>query len=113
MSRLRLLGWLGTALLLGGCATSNHGTFVTSTYVTPGEKENAQPAGLVTGESRQSWILYLFPIGDAPSTHEAIEDAKSKIDGTKFLTDLSVDNRIDWRIGYSESVVHVEATAYK
>lgn len=113
MCKNSLLGCMLFLLFLSSCATSNHGTFVSSTYVEQNEKTGAKVAGKVTGESSQSWFLYIFPLGEAPSTNEAILDAKSKIEGTKFLTDLSIDDRTYWRFGYSEQVVKVEATAYK
>lgn len=69
--------------------------------------------GKVSGESKQTWILYIFPIGKAPSTDEAIMDAKSKVEDTKYLTDLSIDDRTYWGVGYSEYVIEVKATASK
>lgn len=100
-------------LFLWSCATSNHGTFVASTYTVPSDQTSCKPAGKVSGESTQIWVLYIFPIGDSPSTNSAILDAKSQIKGTAFLTDLSIDDKTYWKFGYSEQAVNVEATAYK
>jgi len=87
--------------LLCSCATSNHGTFVASTYTEPSDKTSCKPASKVTGESTQTWVLYIFPVGDSPSTNSAILDAKSQIEGTKFLTDISIDDKTYWKFGYS------------
>ena len=101
-----------TMLLLSGCATSNHGTFVAYTYIDPALKDS-EAVGKITGESKQTWLLYIFPIGKAPSTDDAITDAKSKVEGTKYLTDLSVDDRVYWKFGYKEQVIEIHATAHK
>lgn len=100
-------------LLLNGCATGNHGTFITSTFVEPNKNSENLFIGKVGGESSQTWFLYIFPMGEAPSTDKAISDAKAAINGTKYLTDLSIDDRTYWKIGYSRQVIKVEANAYK
>ena len=102
-----------TIVLSAGCATSHHGTFVASTYLDAGKDYQGEFLGAVSGESRQTWVLYLFPRGEAPSTSKAIEDAKSKIAGTKILTDVSIDNETHWKFGYSIRVIEVEASAYR
>lgn len=96
-------------MVLSSCATSKHGNFIESSYDDVG-KESAI-LGEVTGESKQTWFLYVFPIGKAPSTSDAINDAKSKIKGTRFLTDISIDDRMYWKIGYGEQVIKVKAIA--
>lgn len=101
-----------TLLILSSCATAQHGTFVASTYVDP-TITGVEVVGKVSGESKQTWLLYLFPIGETPSTDEAIMDAKSKVVGTRYLTDLSIDGRTYWGLGYSEYVIEVKATASK
>ncbi|BCS96918.1 hypothetical protein DSLASN_25500 [Desulfoluna limicola] len=113
MHKLKSVVSVMVLFLLCSCATSNHGTFVASTYTAPSDKTSYKPAGKVTGESTQTWFLYIFPVGDSPSTNSAIQDAKSQIEGTKFLTDLSIDDKTYWKFGYSEQAVKVEATAYK
>ncbi len=95
-----------------GCTTANHGTFVPSTYVQKEADVRGKMIGEVTGVSSQTWVLYIFPLGKAPSTSKAISDAKSKYEGTKYLTDLSIDDRIYWGVGYSQQVISVEAKAY-
>ncbi|MFT5727068.1 MAG: hypothetical protein ACI8PB_001200 [Desulforhopalus sp.] len=112
MNKSKPLILFTTLVILSSCATSKHGTFVASTYVDPaiiGE----EVVGKVSGESKQTWLLYIFPIGKAPSTDEAIMDAKSKVEDTKYLTDLSIDDRTYWGFGYSEYVIEVKATASK
>lgn len=112
MNKIKQLVLLISLLILTSCATSKHGTFVASTYVDPaivGEKI----IGKVSGESRQTWFLYIFPVGKAPSTDDAIRDAKSKIEGTQYLTDLSIDDRNYFGFGYSEHAIEVQATASK
>lgn len=112
MNNIKQLLLMATLLLLSSCATSNHGTFITSTYINP-SLISEEAVGKISGESKQTWLFYIFPIGKAPSTDEAIIDAKLKIEGTKFLSDLSVDDRIYWKFGYKEQVIEVSATAHK
>ena len=100
-------------LALSNCSTANHGTFVTSTFLDQKEEYDRKFLGTVVGESSQTWFFYVFPVGEAPSTAKAISAAKAKIQGTKHLTDLSIDDRMFWRIGYSEQIIRVEASAYK
>ena len=98
--------------LLSSCATSNHGNFIASSYDAGIEKDN-EILGKVTGISKQTWFLYMFPTGKAPSTDKAISNAKTKYEGTEFLTDISIDDRIHWKLGYREQVIEVKATAHK
>jgi hypothetical protein len=100
-------------IMSAGCSTSNHGTFVTSSYMNSGAKYKGEFLGTVRGESRQTWILYLFPQGEPPSTSKAIQNAKSKFAGTKILTDVSIDDETHWKFGYSIRLIEVEANAYK
>lgn len=96
--------------LLIGCSTSNHASFVPSSHV--GDQQgNNRSLGAVTGESKQTWVLYLFPHGEAPSTQSAIQDAKSKIPGTRYLTDMTIDDRIFWGVGFYEQIIKVDAEA--
>ncbi|QDP02795.1 hypothetical protein [Thalassotalea sp. PS06] len=97
---------------IAGCATSNPGVFVDTSYK-PSVDSNEEYLGDVQGESRQRWILYLIPIGDPPSTHEAITKAKQQIKGTRFLADISIDEKTDWSFGYSEQIIIVNAQAYR
>ena len=113
MKLQKLAGFLAIALLLSSCATSRYGSFIASTYITDQENVENVLLGEVSGESRQTWILYIFPVGEAPSTHGAIKDAKSQIEGTRFLTDVSIENQVQWKLGYSLDVITVQAAAYK
>jgi hypothetical protein len=113
MSKAVKLLVLISIMMSAGCATSHHGTFVASTYLDPTEGYKGQFIGAVRGESRQTWVLYLFPRGEAPSTSKAIEDAQSKYADIKILTDVSIDDETHWKIGYSIRVIEVEANAYK
>lgn len=100
-------------LALSNCSTANHGTFATSTFFDQNEEYDREFLGTVVGESSQTWFFYVFPVGDAPSTAKAMSAAKAKIQGTKHLTDLSIDDRMFWKIGYSEQIIRAEADAYK
>ncbi len=111
-AKIHIILILAAAIMLAGCATSHHGTFISSTYIESGSG-CSKAVGKVSGESKQTWVLYIFPVGKAPSTDDAIRDAKSKIEGTEYLTDLAVDDRMYWKIGYSEQVIEVKATAHK
>jgi hypothetical protein len=99
-------------LLVMGCSTSNHGSFIASSHI-DNQTSKHQSLGSVTGESRQTWVLYLFPRGDAPSTNAAIQDAKSKVSDTKYLTDISIDDHTFWSIGFYQQIIKVEAEAHK
>jgi len=115
MYRLKYCGYGVFGLLLcffAGCTTANHGTFVPSTYVEQDSDVQGQMISEVTGISSQTWFLYIFPLGEPPSTSKAISDAKSKYEGTKYLTDLAIDDRMYWGFGYSQQVISVEAKAY-
>jgi hypothetical protein len=92
-----------------GCTQSLHGSFVASSFV----YENGVPRvlGGVEGRSCQDKILYLFPAGDRASTNVAIGDARTKIDGTDVLTDISIDDEVYFGIGYSRRCIVVHATA--
>ena len=113
MKIYRILLCLYALFLLNGCTTLNHGTFVSSTYIEPNDRIEKQLIGEVKGESSQIWLLYIFPIGESPSTNKAILDAKSKFAGTKYLADMSIENEIYWGIGYKKQLIEVEAMAYK
>lgn len=108
-----LLIYLTVLLLISGCSTANHGTFVTSTYHDEPSQGGGILLGEVTGESSQTWFLYIFPLGGAPSTSKAIADATAKFADTAYLTDLSIDDRTHWGVGFSHQVISVEAKAYK
>ena len=58
-------------------------------------------------------VLYVFPLGDAPTTDEAISNAKSVHEDISFIADISIDDETRWGIGYSLKCVVVRATAYR
>ena len=113
MSKLKILIYMAALVVLSSCATSNHGSFVPSTYQSRDDGTGNKTCQKVTGESKQTWFLYLLPMGPAPSTDEAISDAKSQMNGARYLTDLSIDDRTYWRLGYSEQVIETKAHACK
>ena len=113
MKLQKISGLLAIAFLLTSCATSRYGSFVSSTYITDQENVEHVLLGEVNGTSQQTWLLYIFPVGEAPSIHEAIRDAKSQIEGTRYLTDVSIENQVEWKFGYSLDVITVQAAAYK
>ncbi|MBL4815667.1 MAG: hypothetical protein JKY74_09310 [Shewanella sp.] len=103
-------------VLLSGCNSANHGSFVTQTFDGAEANRGAGVAlvklGKVEGKSCQTAILYLIPFDESASTHRAIEDAKSKIEGTALLADISIDDKLWVEFGYSVQCILVSATAY-
>lgn len=99
-------------LLLAGCNTAFHGSFATNTYIYEEDDVNIELIGPVKGQSCQTKVLYIFPLGPAPSTAEAIQSAKDQLEGTKYLTDVSIDDRVKWEFGYSVQCITVEAKAH-
>ncbi|MEI6857869.1 hypothetical protein [Psychrilyobacter sp.] len=75
--------------------------------------DNTEKIGPVKGRNCQTMMLYIFPRGASPSTNEAIESAKNQQQGTKYITDITIDDRIEWKIGYSIQCITVEGTAHK
>jgi hypothetical protein len=98
---------------LTACSTGYHGSFIPSTYIGIKEGADSREIGRVMGKSCQTRALYLFPYGPAPSTAEAIQSAKDQYEGTKYLTDVSIDERTEWNIGYSRQCVIVEGSAHR
>ena len=98
---------------LTACSTGFHGSFVPSTYIGTEDSANPGEIGRVMGESCQTRVLYLLPYGPAPSTANAIQSAKDQYEGTKYLTDVSIDERTEWKIGYSRQCVIVEGIAHR
>ena len=103
---------LALGLVCSGCMTGAPATFATSTYYDESRYTDPAALGRVVGRSCQTRILYVLPKGPATSTSAAIEDAKSKMEGTVFLADVSVEERLEWRFGYSRNCVIVTAIAY-
>ncbi|TKB46361.1 hypothetical protein [Thalassotalea mangrovi] len=112
MNLIKILVLLLTTFVISGCMTANQGAFIPATYIEdPGQAGTM--LGEVTGQSRQRWFLYLIPIGDAPSTQQAIAAAKAQREGTRYLTDVIIEERTEWQFGYSEQVIEVNAIAYR
>ena len=100
-------------IVIGGCTSAHHGTFVTSTYTDSGKTTSTEYLGEVTGESIQTMLFYVIPIGEPASTNEAIINARSKYKDTKLLVDVSIDDRIYWGFGYARQIIQVRAKAHK
>ncbi len=104
---------LSAFLFLASCTTGFHGSFAPNTYTSSEDSANSGQIGRVKGQSCQTRVLYLLPHGPAPSTAEAIQSAKDQYEGTKFLTDISIDDRTEWEIGYSRQCITVEGIAHR
>ncbi len=100
-------------IFVTGCATANHGAFIANTYIDKNTDVQGEYIGRALGDSSQTWFLYLFPIGEAPSTQVAINNAKQNLPGTKYLSDMSIDDSDIWKIGYRVQTIKVVANAYK
>ena len=100
-------------LLFVACTTGHHGTFVSSTYADAENGLGSNRIGPVKGQSCQKMILYLIPTGPPPSTAEALQDAKNQYEDTRYLADISIDDRTQWRLGYSWQCIIVEGQAYR
>jgi hypothetical protein len=98
---------------LTACTTGFHGSFAPSTYIGSEDGVNSEQIRRVKGQSCQTRVLYLFPTGLPPSTAEAIQSAKGQYEGTKYLTDVSIDDRTEWEIGYSRQCITVEGIAHR
>lgn len=104
---------LSALLFLTGCNTGFHGSFSPNTYSSDEDNAGSENIGPVEGQSCQIRVLYFFPYGSAPSTAEAIQAAKKQYEGTKYLTDISIDDRTEWGIGYSKQCITVEGFAHR
>ncbi|TKB48428.1 hypothetical protein FCL40_12010 [Ferrimonas sediminicola] len=108
----RMANWSVVALVLAlaGCTSVLHGTFVASSYHRGGD--GAAPLGAVEGRSCQTQALYLFPMGEPPTTQQALDAAKRVHRGTRFLADISIDDETLWHVGYARQCIVVRATAW-
>ena len=114
MGKVPVLSMVAIAsLLIGGCTSARHGTFVPMTYADSEHQESAEFIGAVEGESAQHFLFYILPIGTAASTEEAVNKAKSQLEGTAFLGDVSIDDRTYWGFGYATQIIRVTARAYR
>ncbi len=69
--------------------------------------------GDVEGQSCQTRPFYIFAMGEPATTEEAIRDAKSRIEGMRFMADISIDDETDWNFLYSVQCITVTDTAYQ
>ena len=99
-------------MLLTACSTGFHGSFVSNTYIGENSTKITPAKGLARGDSCQTRALYLFPFGEPPSTQEAIQLARKQYEGTKYLADVTVENRTEWAFGYLRQCTTVTGTAY-
>lgn len=114
MHRLKILYLSLFALLIfAGCNTGFHGSFSPNTYFSDEDYAYSKNFGPAEGQSCQTKVLYLFPLGPAPSTAEAIQAAMDQNEGTKYLTNISIDDRTEWKIGYSRQCITVESFAHR
>jgi len=104
---------LSVVFFLTGCTTGFHGSFAPNTYIDKEYNTTIEDISPVKGKSCQTRVLYVFPAGPPPSTAEAIQAAKDQYEGTKFLTDISIDDRTEWEFGYSNQCITVEGLAHR
>ena len=107
------LGCICLTVVLSACSTSLHGSFVTTSYQDEPGDSAVTELGPVEGRSCQTRILYLFPMGDSPTTDEAIANAKNVHQGTRFIADISIDDETWWGVGYAVRCIVARATAYR
>ncbi len=111
MFKSRLYLSLILLVCLSGCNLANHGSFVTQSFHL-NDGSVPQLLSKVSGESCQTSVLYFIPYGESASTANAIADAKSKVAGTQFLADITIDDEFWFEFGYSVQCIIVSATAY-
>ncbi|WP_220744906.1 hypothetical protein, partial [Shewanella colwelliana] len=111
LMKLKFSVLLASCLVLLGCNTAKHGSFIDKTFSSV-SSNGLLWLGKVNGYSCQTNILYVFPKGEAASTHKAIEDAKQQLPKTVLLTDVAIDDRFEIGVGYSVQCILVTATAY-
>ncbi|MBL4913814.1 hypothetical protein JMA39_11855 [Shewanella schlegeliana] len=85
---------------------------MTSTYQDKSTNDHLVKLGPVFGESCQTQFLYLFPVGESVSSPKAIENAKSAVQGTVIITDVTIDDSLSFGIGYSEQCIQVQGVAF-
>ncbi|ABZ76857.1 hypothetical protein Shal_2298 [Shewanella halifaxensis HAW-EB4] len=85
---------------------------MTNTYQDKAITDNLVKLGPVFGESCQTQFLYIFPVGDSVSSPKAIETAKSVIQGTVIITDVTIDDSLSFGIGYSKQCIKVQGVAF-
>ena len=98
--------------MLTACTTGFHGSYAASTYLGKDVDKNLALLGPVRGDSCQTQALYLIPYGAPPSTFDALEAAKQTYEGTKYLVDVSFDDRRIWKFLYARQCIFVQGMAY-
>lgn len=99
-------------LTMPGCTSSLHGSYAPISYVSDDVIQTSEALGRVQGMSCQTKFLYVFPVGEGVSTSAAIRRAKEDREGTRYIADISIDDRMNWQVGYLEQCITVEAIAY-
>ena len=56
---------------------------------------------------------FAVAIAEGVEIEKAIQSAKDQYEGTKYLTDVSIDDRTEWEIGYSRQCITVEGIAHR
>lgn len=110
--RIDIFFILACLLLVSGCSTALHGSFIEQSYAGQDTSGTARELGHVEGRSCQTQPLYVLAIGEPATTDAAIKDAKAQLEQTRFLADISIDDETEWSIGYSVQCIIVRATAY-
>ncbi len=101
------------SLLIGGCTSARHGAFLPMTYADSSHRASAEFIGAVEGESVQNYLFYILPLGTPASTEDAVNKAESPLEGTAFLSNVSIDDRTWWGFGYATQIIRVNARAYR
>ncbi|MGS0682891.1 hypothetical protein ACVBIL_17265 [Shewanella sp. 125m-7] len=112
ISNITLPMLLIACINLVGCNIANHGSFVTTTYQDINLTQSLVNLGPVLGQSCQTNFLYILPMGESVSSPEAIAAAKSVIQGTEILTDVTIDDTLSIGVGYSQQCINVQGIAY-
>ena len=99
--------------LLSAYSTSQHGSFVVKSYQGGLEQGVVAELGSVEERSCQTRFLYIFPRGDSPTTDEAIANARNMHHGTRFIANISIDDKTRWGFGYAVMCIVVRGTAYR
>ncbi len=108
--RLKLV-LVATSLLLNACTTGLHGNFIEKSHIPP--QATGEELGLVSGKSCQLAPLYIFAWGDPATTKDAIQDALQQRQGTLYLANIGIDDRVEWGVLFARECIYVDALAYR
>lgn len=100
-------------IVTAGCTMGLHGSFIPHSFPGPADGDSAELIGGVEGRSCQTRVLYAFGAGEPATTDAAVADAKGQHPDTAFLADISIDDEVEWRLGYSRQCIVVRAQAYR